>query len=287
MYPLLAVPCLGVVRATDACTYAGVALAVLLGAIWTARTEGLDAGRVRRAFALLAVAGLAGGRLHFLVNHAGMYAGQPWQAIRPWSTGFHVGGGLLALLLALPWVARRYALPPLRLADGGVVPVVLALAIARLGCFLQGCCHGTPCEHPWCLAFPKGSPAFVAQAADLRVPWDATTSLPVHPLQLYFLASYLAVAGIAVLVRRHRRVDGDVLWTSLLLISICSASLEGLRDDPWRAYWGPLPQLTWTALLLAGIAAVALLAGAAHARRRPRGDALSAGAADVRDPRPA
>ncbi len=40
---------------------------------------------------------------------------------------------------------------------------MLGAAIGRLGCFLNGCCFGGPCELPWAVTFPTGSPVHYHQ----------------------------------------------------------------------------------------------------------------------------
>jgi len=41
--------------------------------------------------------------------------------------------------------------------------VMLALAFGRIGCFMNGCCHGKPGTSFLCLSFPSESPAWHAQ----------------------------------------------------------------------------------------------------------------------------
>ena len=48
--------------------------------------------------------------------------------------------------------------------------------------------------------------------------------------------------------------------TMLILYAITAAVLEFLRADYFpRAYWGPVPQLEWTALALTVLAAIGLV----------------------------
>ena len=41
--------------------------------------------------------------------------------------------------------------------------ILLGLAIGRIGCLMNGCCYGGPCDYPWAIEFPKNSPPYMAQ----------------------------------------------------------------------------------------------------------------------------
>src|SRR5262249_7293406 len=97
----------------------------------------------------------------------------------------------------------------------------------------------------------------------------APRTASIHPLQLYFAAAALAIAATALWLRRRKRYDGQVALVGLVLFSASAAALEFFRaDQPLRLYWGPLPQLEWTALPMtpAPIAPLAV-AEYAHSRR--------------------
>jgi len=72
-------------------------------------------------------------------------------------------------------------------ADAGRHCPALAfgIAIGRIGCFLNGCCYGDPCNLPWAVRFPKESPPWVAEVKRNQIPPDADFSLWLHPTQIY------------------------------------------------------------------------------------------------------
>ncbi len=70
--------------------------------------------------------------------------------------------GGVAGLLAFFW---KYRVPLLATADLVAPSLMLGLAIGRIGCLLNGCCYGGPCELPWALSFPAGSPVYASQVA--------------------------------------------------------------------------------------------------------------------------
>lgn len=104
--------------------------------------------------------------------------------------------------MALLWVAThvdRFRPPLLRAMDVGAPSVVLGEGITRIGCFLNGCCHGVVCALPWGVRFPAGSPAHALFG-------DAV----VHPSQLYAsLGSFGLFFALSAWLRR-RPFDGAV-----------------------------------------------------------------------------
>ena len=74
-----------------------------------------------------------------------------------------VYGALVSGGLALLAFIHRYRVPGLALADLIAPSVVIGLGIGRLGCFLNGCCFGGPCDLPWAVTFPKDSPPYQHQ----------------------------------------------------------------------------------------------------------------------------
>jgi phosphatidylglycerol:prolipoprotein diacylglycerol transferase len=123
------------------------------------------------------------------------------------------GGFLLATPCCIAYGLWRKA--PILLGMDIVAPVVMiGLGIGRIGCFLNGCCYGAPCDLPWAVRFPYA------------------TNLPVHPTQLYssFTAFLLAVLLIVYLGLPH--LDGRVFALMLMLEGLARYLLELIRVEP-------------------------------------------------------
>ena len=50
----------------------------------------------------------------------------------------------------------------------------LGIAVGRLGCFLNGCCFGTPGDHAWCVTYPVDT-----------LPHQVHGAISLHPSQIY------------------------------------------------------------------------------------------------------
>jgi phosphatidylglycerol:prolipoprotein diacylglycerol transferase len=128
--------------------------------------------------------------------------------------------------------------------------MALAESIARIGCFLAGCCHGIPWNGPLAVVFPAGSAAFSDQLAAGQLPLGATHSLPVHPVQLYSTAAMAAVfVALWHLHARNRHPDGALFFAFLASYGALRVCLLPLRADalPLQAAFG-------AAFLVAGVA---------------------------------
>lgn len=99
--------------------------------------------------------------------------------------GFTFYGGLLVSLFTLWILARLKKMDFFNLTNILTVPLTIAHAFGRIGCFLGGCCYGIPTTCSLGVVFPDGS-----------IPFTEFGHHPIHPTQLYesfflFLLSFL------------------------------------------------------------------------------------------------
>ncbi len=206
-------------------------LASLLGsllAVLFARQENFPP---RQSFPLLLVIGLVfllGTKVHawiaspFPIAHEGW-----WRALQ---VGFHFPGGLIAIALVSPLIFRWSSFSGLRFMDAIVPAIGFAIAIARIGCFLNGCCYGVACDLPWGVEFPRGSRAFASLFGSEWVVTHLHQTVPLHPLQLYFAIGGLLI-GLALLwFRKRRRFQGQSVLLFVVLWAWLKVAVESLRD---------------------------------------------------------
>ena len=167
------------------------------------------------------------------------------------------GGLLVHLVLAVPLALllsrrRRSALDLIALS----IPIPLALA--KIGCFLSGCCYGRPSSLPWAIAFPVGS---LASPAGVRL----------HPTQLYELA-VMAVTLLVLKSLRHDRWQGTRLLWFLAIYGLGRAATDMFRGDTERyLYLGPLTLTQVVCLTASAVSILSLILWTRFHRNREAG----------------
>jgi prolipoprotein diacylglyceryltransferase len=233
--------------------FATAAVAAGVGTtLWLGVRAGLPWRRFLALQVVLALIGLAGAWGYGLIDsvlHPYLESHVRYGTLR------YPGGviaWLAAFVLLAPRICRPFSLATLGdLASPGIG---VAMAIVRVGCFLNGCCYGTVTTLPWGVQFPRSSKAWSAQFLAGLVPFGAQWSLPVHPLEFYFGGWSLAVAAYLLWFLPRRRYEGQVLLLFLALHEGGKAALELLRGPH------PLPHLIIPSLAVSLLATAVLLA---------------------------
>lgn len=229
-----------------------LALAVLVG-LTVARREAVRQGYDGDAFLELSVyliiAGLFGSRVLYVLLAWPSFAGDPLAVLRVWEPGLSYYGAIgLGALLAI-WFARRRGWRFGRLGDVLALGVAAGYPVARIGCFLNGCCYGKPATVPWAVAFP----------------FDG---IPRHPTQLYSLALGLLIFGVLWWRRRRAAPPGYLMWLYFLLYAAYRFVM-----DFWRVSLPGVGGLTLTQMAALPIMATAVAALVYLKRGRSERDA--------------
>jgi phosphatidylglycerol---prolipoprotein diacylglyceryl transferase len=235
---------------------AGLAALVLM--LVLARRRGIDPGTVASAvlwgYVAAVVAGIAVPAAIDGVEH--LVATGRFQLRWSGMTSFW---GYLAGAAAVALVCRRDGVSIARMGDLAVIPLGVALAFARIGCFMAGCDYGKVSSLPWAVRFPAGSPAWRDHVRGGLIPADRAASLPVHPTELYESLLGLAIVGIAIAFARRRRPDGHLFLLAAATYAIGRLAIETLRGDAGRGIYAGLSSgQIFSLLVLLAIAARAL-----------------------------
>jgi phosphatidylglycerol:prolipoprotein diacylglycerol transferase len=111
-----------------------------------------------------------------------------------------------------------------------------------MGCFLGGCCYGSPTAVPWAVRYPSGSLPHLAQIARGEISSAAPASLPIHPTPLYELGFDLLLFAVLFALRDRLRIRGNLFRLYLFAYAIFRLALEMIRaDSPFPAAGGPKP----------------------------------------------
>lgn len=145
--------------------------------------------------------------------------------LRTFQYGFVFYGGLAGGTAGFLFTVRKNRLPLPRAADLFAPALALGHAFGRIGCFLAGCCHGSP---------SAGWPGvtFTNPACEVN---PALLGTPLHPVQLYEAAGSLLIFVILnkALGRAlaQRLPQGAVIGAYALLYAALRFALEFLRGD--------------------------------------------------------
>jgi len=111
---------------------------------------------------------IIGGRLgSVLFYNFPQYLEHPLDVFKIWQGGMSFHGGLLGVIAAMIWFARKTESGTFKVLDF-IAPVVpIGLGCGRIGNFINGELWGAPSDLPWAMIFPNAG------------------ALPRHPSQLY------------------------------------------------------------------------------------------------------
>jgi phosphatidylglycerol:prolipoprotein diacylglycerol transferase len=128
-------------------------------------------------------------------------------------SGKTILGGLLGGWIGVELVKKMMRITT-RTGDLFVLPLIAAMSIGRIGCFLAGPADhtaGIPSNLPWAIAIRDG--------------------VPRHPVALYEIALLIALAPVVELVRRRGR-DGDAFRVFIAAYGVFRFCVDFLKPDP-------------------------------------------------------
>ena len=194
------------------CVVLGTLLACLL--IHYDAKKSLPKWRISPAFYYsMFAAGYIGGKLFFYLEKPMYYIEKPTRILNSFSGGLVCYGSVIAVILFAIIYARLKKLPILCLLDVLSIASTIPIAFGRLGCFLNGCCYGTPTDHSIGMVFPTTAP------------------IAVHPTQLYEAAWMCILFLVLSVARKYKKWNGQIFILNLTLYAIGRACIETLRGD--------------------------------------------------------
>ena len=176
--------------------------------------------------ASMVLGALFGAHLAHWLLHPGLSGWDLYGFLVFWRDGHSLLGALAFCALLLLAISRIVADISLWLtADAFSLGVPVGLFFARIGCYMKGCCWGTPIQ--------EGHPFH-----GLSVKLIRNSLLTLHPVQLYSAAAALAIFCILLAVRRRRKTPGLLSVLFLLLYASARFFLEFFRGDTRALFAG-------------------------------------------------
>jgi prolipoprotein diacylglyceryltransferase len=182
------------------------------------------------------VGGVFGAKLPFAID-ADLGSGSTWLA-----DGKTITTGLIGAYLAVELVKQVLGIR-VKTGDTFALPLALAMAVGRWGCFFNGCCYGMPTDFGWGVDFGDG--------------------IVRHPTQVYESLFHLGMAGVLAVLTQRNAIPGHRLQLYLIAYAGFRFVMEFIRTEP--AYALGLTYYQWVSVVLG----VGLAAQWLYESRRP------------------
>jgi len=193
--------------------FAGLAVAVKTG-----KSEGLGPQQVMDMGFIIIFAAITGSRLMYVLINISHYLERPADIFKVWQGGLVFSGGIICVVLAVGWYARRHGLSIWKVADLWAPAAAIGQGIGRIGCFMAGCCYGKPTGSEWGVVFTH--PHCLAPA-----------NISLHPTQVYSSLSGFVIFVVLILLYSRKKFEGQVLLWFLILHSTSRLAIERFRGD--------------------------------------------------------
>ena len=185
---------------------------------------------------------ILGGRIgYMLFYNLSHYVSNPLDVFKIWQGGMSFHGGLIGVLLAMLYFARKTGKTFFTVADFFAPWVPIGLGLGRLGNFINQELWGRTTDVPWGMVFRDAGP------------------LPRHPSQLYQAAlEGLALFVILWLFTRKPRPTASVSGLFLICYGLFRVATEFVREpDPQLGYlafgWLTMGQVLSVPMILFGV----------------------------------
>ncbi|MGI2257806.1 prolipoprotein diacylglyceryl transferase [Shewanella sp. GXUN23E] len=167
---------------------------------------------------------ILGGRIGYVIfYHFDLFLANPFYLFQITQGGMSFHGGLIGVILAMFYIARKQGRTFFQVSDM-VAPVVpIGLGAGRIGNFINGELWGRVTDVPWGMVFPGAGP------------------LPRHPSQLYqFALEGVALFLLLYFYSRKPRQTGAISGMFLLGYGIFRCIVETVRqpDSQLGFYFG-------------------------------------------------
>lgn len=208
-------------------TVALAVIALLAMTLRETRRLGISQDIIYNLFLWGIIGGFIVSRLVHVIDHVVTHPEEPIQIIG--FAGLSLYGAIIGALLAV-WVYMRVRRIPFSslagVGDAIAVGAPLAQAIGRVGCAINGCCHG------------KLSPFQSFPGAVLYTPRDVILvqywGVPLYPAQIYFLLWNLIVFAIVWQLRDRLKPQGSLFFLYLCLYAAGDFGLRFFRvNEPF------------------------------------------------------
>jgi phosphatidylglycerol:prolipoprotein diacylglycerol transferase len=192
------------------------AVVVVLWVIWEVRRGAKLSYETIFTAALIAIpSGVIISRLLHVIDLWGYYSHNPGQIIG--ASGLTIYGAILGAVLGI-WIYSKFSKFNFAyLADLVAPGVILAQAVGRVGCTINGCCYGLPTSLPWGVVYTHPESY-------------APLGMAVHPTQIYEIIYLLIIFGVVFSLRGRLKPAGSLFLVYISLYSLWRVGIDFLRE---------------------------------------------------------
>jgi len=196
-----------------------IGLGVLVLVLWTLWQVRKDKFLPFETVITLAIVGIPSGvifaRLLHVIDRWEFYSHNPGQIIG--GEGLTIYGAILGAILGT-WIYSKFR--PFNYGYGAdlMAPgIILAQAIGRVGCTINGCCYGTPTSLPWGISYTHPNSVGFGVSG-------------VHPTQVYEIIFLLLLFGIVMMLKGRLKPDGSLFLVYLGGYSLWRIGIDFIRE---------------------------------------------------------
>ena len=193
-------------------------------AVQSKKQYGLKIEMVQTLIILIIIAAVVGGKFFIIFEDPKYYLSEPSRLFRNFGNGFVFYGSLLFAIPTMLMFFRYHKLPLLGMLDIMAGTTCIVHAFGRMGCFMAGCCYGTPHEGLLSVTFTHP----MSNAEPLH------TAL--HPTQLYSSLMIIGILVVILFIKGRKQFDGQLFMTYLMLYAVGRSVIEVLRGDLERGF---------------------------------------------------
>ena len=196
-----------------------VALAVVTVVSWTLWQVKRGAHVSYDTVITAAIVGIPSGiimsRLLHVIDRWDFYSQNPGQIIG--ASGLTIYGAVLGAALGI-WIYSKFSHINFGyLADQIAPGIILAQAVGRVGCVLNGCCYGIDTTIPCAIVYTNPDSL-------------APIGVAVHPTQIYEIIFNLIVFGVLFKLRGRFQPDGSLFLIYLSLYALWRLAIDFIRE---------------------------------------------------------
>ena len=178
------------------------------------------------------VIGILGARFGYIIQRPAYFIEHWGEILNFRSGGITIIGAIIFGNITFVVLSKRYKIPTWLCLDINTAPILLGMAIGRIGCLMHGCCYGKICSASlwWAIHYPANSPL-----------GDA----PRHPSQIYELLLDLILMSACLWFFKRANFQGQVFWLGITGYAAIRFFTEFFRDS---CLYGPFSLAQWFCL---------------------------------------